>query len=48
MAELDEVAKAAPALLWDGPVASPSLLRLPAAMLLLTERRTGVVAVVGS
>lgn len=43
----DEVAKAAPALLWDGPVASPEvLLRLPDAMLLLAERATGVVAVV--
>lgn len=43
----DEIAKAAPALLRDGPVASPEvLLRLPAAMLLLAERTTGVVAVV--
>jgi hypothetical protein len=43
----DEIAEAAPALLRDGPVASPEvLLRLPDAMLLLAERPTGVVAVV--
>ena len=47
MVAAGKVAKAAPALLRDGPVASPEvLLRLPAAMLLLAERTTGVVAVV--
>ncbi|HEX2690776.1 MAG TPA: hypothetical protein VHN14_29370 [Kofleriaceae bacterium] len=43
----DAVAAAAPALLRDGPVASPEvLLRTPAALLLLCERADGVVAVV--
>jgi hypothetical protein len=43
----EAVGKVAPALLHDGPVASPEvLLRLPAAMLLLAERPTGVVVVV--
>lgn len=42
----DVVARAAPALLRDGPIASPEvLLRSPAALLLLTERASGVVAV---
>jgi hypothetical protein len=42
-----DVARAAPALLRDGPIASPEvLLRLPNNMLLLAERPTGVVAVV--
>lgn len=43
----DEVAKAAPALLHDGPVASPEvLLRLPDAILLMAERTTGVAVIV--
>jgi len=43
----DAVGKVAPSLLRDGPVASPEvLLRLPAAMLLLAERPTGVVVIV--
>lgn len=43
----DAVGKVAPLLLHDGPVASPEvLLRLPAAMLLLAERPTGVAVIV--
>ena len=43
----DEIAKAAPALLRDGPVASPEvLLRLPDAILLMAERTTGVAVIV--
>lgn len=43
----DEVGQVARALLCDGPVASPEvLLRLPDAMILLTERATGIVVVV--
>jgi hypothetical protein len=42
-----EVCEAVPALLHEGPVSSTEvLLRLPAAMLLLSERADGVVAVV--
>lgn len=42
----DVVARAAPALLRDGPIASPEvLLRMPGILLLLAERATGVVAV---
>lgn len=42
----DAVGRAAPALLRDGPVASPEVLLLgPTAMVLLAERATGVVVV---
>jgi hypothetical protein len=42
----DEVGKAAPALLHEGPVSCGEVLqRLPAAMLLLSARPSGVVAV---
>lgn len=41
------IAKAAPALLRDGPLASPEvLLRTAGAMVLLTERPSGVVVVI--
>lgn len=43
----DAVGQVAPTLLHDGPVASPEvLLRLPAILLLVSERPTGVVVVV--
>jgi hypothetical protein len=42
----DAVGRAAPALLHDGPVASPEVLLLgPTVMVLLAERATGVVVV---
>jgi len=42
----DAVAKVAPMLLREGPTASPEvLLQLPATLLLLAERATGVIAV---
>jgi hypothetical protein len=43
----DALARAAPVLLRDGPVATPEVLvRSPATLLLLAERATGVVAVI--